>query len=249
MIGRRIARPSVMWMSTITMLVAMTMTAFGTAGPASAAAYHQPAAGHAVAAHHWAAWHRTTAARHKTAARPKTAARRKASAHRATVTLATLVAGVAVRTKPQVTAHLEGRIKTSGTKVKVQCYARGSRVAGNPVWYRLASPLRGFVTSYYLDSHYDPVAGVARCTSPPFRRNYHTLVGGVHIRYWPTAFATMLATLGRMGSKVTVSCYVLGQAISGDDVWYHVTKPVSGFVSGSHLNTGHDPAYQIPSCW
>jgi len=32
---------------------------------------------------------------------------------------------------------------------------------------------------------------------------------------------------------VTVSCYVLGEAISGDDVWYHVTKPISGFVAGS----------------
>ncbi len=245
MIGRWITRPSVTWMSTITMLVAMTMTALGTAGSASAAAYHKPGARHAATAHHRAARHRTTATRHKTSTH------HKAQAHRAAgmVTLATLVAGVAVRTKPQVTSHLEGRIKTSGTKVKVQCYARGTRVAGNPVWYRLASPMRGFVTSYYLDSHYDPVAGVARCTSPPFRRNYHTLVAGVHIRAWPTAFAAMLATLGRMGSKVTVTCYVLGEAISGDHVWYHVTKPVSGFVSGSHLNTGHDPAYQIPSCW
>jgi hypothetical protein len=245
MIGRWIARPSVTWMSTITMLVAMTMTALGTAGTATAAAYHKPAARHALAVQHRDARHGTTATRHKTGTRRTASARRTAG----TVTLATLVAGVAVRTKPQVTAHLEGRIKASGTKVKVQCYARGSRVAGNPVWYRLASPVRGFVTSYYLNSHYDPVAGVARCTSPPFRRNYHTLVAGVHIRYWPTAFATMLATLGRMGSKVTVSCYVLGEAISGDDVWYHVTKPVSGFVSGSHLNTGHDPAYRIPSCW
>lgn len=227
MIGRWIARPSVTWMSAITMLVAMTITALGAAGSASAAAYLRPAARHGVAAHH------------------RSEARRADS----NVTLATLVAGVAVRAKPDVTAQLKGRIKTGGTKVTVQCYAHGSRVAGNSVWYRLASPVRGYVTSYYLDSHYDPVAGAARCTSPPFSRTYHTLVAGVHIRFWPTAFATRLATLGKMGSKVRVTCYVLGESVSGDDVWYHVSRPVSGFVSGSHLNTGHDPAYQIPSCW
>jgi hypothetical protein len=245
MIGRWIARPSVTWMSTITMLVAMTMTALGTAGSASAAAYLRPAARHGVAAHHRSAVHRRAALHQKSSARRRSAARRAHS----NVTLATLVAGVAVRAKPDVTAQLKGRIKTGGTKVTVQCYAHGSRVAGNPVWYRLASPLRGYVTSYYLDSHYDPVAGVTRCTSPPFSRTYHTLVAGVHIRYWPTAFATRLATLGRMGSKVRVTCYVLGESVTGDDVWYHVTRPISGFVSGSHLNTGHDPAYQIPSCW
>jgi hypothetical protein len=239
MIGRWIARPSVTWMSAITMLVAMTMTALGTAGAASAATYFKPAARHGVAAHHRSAVHRKAALHHKSSGR-------RAYAN---VTLATLVAGVAVRAKPQVTAQLEGRIKTSGTKVTVQCYARGSRVAGNSVWYRLATPVRGYVTSYYLNSHYDPVAGAARCTTPPFSRTYHTLLAGVHIRFWPTAFATRLATLGKMGSKVRVTCYVLGESVSGDDVWYHVSKPVSGFVSGSHLNTGHDPAYQIPSCW
>jgi hypothetical protein len=100
-----------------------------------------------------------------------------------------------------------------------------------------------------MDSHYDPVRGVSRCQAAPFSRTYRIIVKGVHIRFWPTAFATKLATLGRVGSTVTVNCYTYGEDISGDRVWYHVTRPMSGFVAGSHLNTGRDPAPGIPACW
>ena len=136
-----------------------------------------------------------------------------------------------------------------GARVTVQCYAQGARVAGNPIWYQVSRPLRGYVTSYYINSHDDPASGVARCAVRPFSRTYHTLVAGVHIRYWPTANSTRLATLRRMGSKVTVNCYVQGQKTSGDVVWYHAVRPEAGFVSGSLLNTGHDPAYKVPPCW
>ena len=57
------------------------------------------------------------------------------------------------------------------------------------------------------------------------------------------------ATLGRMGSRITVNCYVMGQKSGGDPVWYHSTRPKAGFVSGSLLNTGRDPAYKVPACW
>jgi hypothetical protein len=171
------------------------------------------------------------------------------------VTLRTLVAGVNVHNTPGPQARRLGRIVRQGTAVVIACYTTGPRVAGNPIWYLLAKPVRGYVTSYYMDSHYDPAAGVTRCAdpradpSPQSGRVYRTLVAGVHIRYWPTAFATRLATIQKMGSRVTVDCYVRGESIGGDDVWYHVTAPVAGFVSGAHLNTGHDPAYGIPACW
>jgi hypothetical protein len=166
-----------------------------------------------------------------------------------TVTLATLVRGVAVRSKPSPAAKLAGRIRDRGTEVTVQCYTSGARVAGNPIWYQVSRPLRGFVTSYYVNSHEDPAAGVGRCAAQPFSRTYHTLVRGVHIRYWPTTRARRLATLGRMGSKVTITCYVSGQRVDGDSVWYHSVRPLAGFVAGTNLNTGRDPAYRIPACW
>lgn len=225
--GRLIARPAAMRLCAIAMLTAMTAMTLGQAGPASAAVQSRRAA---------------SAAGHKTAA-----------AHRAgrarAVTLTTLVRGVAVRSNPAPSAKLAGRIRKRGARVTVQCYAQGARVAGNPIWYQVSRPLRGYVTSYYINSHDDPASGVARCADRPFSRTYHTLVGGVHIRYWPTANSTRLATLRRMGSKVTVNCYVRGQKTSGDVVWYHAVRPEAGFVSGSLLNTGHDPAYKVPPCW
>jgi hypothetical protein len=165
------------------------------------------------------------------------------------VTLTTLVRGVAVRSKPTSASKLAGRIKERGARVTVQCYAPGARFAGNPIWYLVSKPLRGYVTSYNINSHEDPASGVARCADTKFSRTYHTLVRGVHIRSWPTSTSTRLRTLSRMGSKVTITCYVTGQKTGGDSIWYHTVRPLAGFVSGSLLNTGHDPAFKVPACW
>ncbi|HXW44507.1 MAG TPA: hypothetical protein VEL03_06960 [Streptosporangiaceae bacterium] len=164
------------------------------------------------------------------------------------ITLTTLEGNVGVRSGPSTTAHLIGHISPSGTTVTVDCYVYGGQVAGNPVWYRVSRPLSGYLTSYYMDSHYDPVRGVRRCRPPQFRRTYHALVRGVHIRYWPAAFAQRLATLGRVGTRVSVNCYTYGQDIQGDRVWYHVVRPMAGYVAGLHLNTGRDPASGVPRC-
>ncbi len=165
------------------------------------------------------------------------------------VTLRTLVAKVQVHSGPTFSSRVTARIMRPGTAVKIDCYAEGSRLAGNPIWYRVSKPVLGYVTSYYMDSHYDPMAGVARCKAQRFSRTYHVLVSGVHIRFWPTASSARLRTLGRVGAKVTVNCYTLGQSIQGDRVWYHVTRPIGGFIAGSHLDTGRDPAHGIPACW
>jgi hypothetical protein len=254
MIGRWVARPLAGKTAATALIVsvpaAMMVMAGGPAGPASAAVRHRPAAQHESAKQH------RSAKQHKSAAQQRQARHRRADA---TVTLRTLVSRIRVRSEPATTAKVTGTIKRSGTRVTISCYSRGDRVAGNPVWYQLARPVKGFVTSYYIDSHYDPVSGVTRCAAvrhrqarvakPTFRRMYRTLVKGVHIRYWPTTTATRLATLGRVGSTVTVNCYARGQKISGDVIWYHVTRPLAGFVAGLNLNTGEDPAYGIPACW
>jgi hypothetical protein len=236
--GRRAVRPAATRMCAIAMLTAMTAVTAGLAGPASA----QPRSGAA-----------RSAPQHPLAAHGRVAPVRPAARSRGdrtrTVTLATLVRGVAVRSEPSPAAKLAGRIRDRGTRVTVQCYISGARVAGNPIWYRVSRPLHGYVTSYYINSHEDPAAGVGRCATRSFSRTYHTLVRGVHIRYWPTIRAQRLATLGRMGSKVTVNCYVTGQRVNGDSIWYHSVRPLAGFLSGTNLNTGRDPAYRIPACW
>jgi hypothetical protein len=164
------------------------------------------------------------------------------------ITLTTLEGRVRVLSAPASRASVVGHIASSGTAVTVDCYVYGSSVAGNPVWYRISSPVTGYVTSYYMDSHYDPVQGVQRCAAPLFRRTYHALVADVHIRYWPAAYAQRMATLVRVGAPVTVTCYTAGEDIQGDNVWYHVVKPSVGYVAGLHLNTGRDPAPGVPRC-
>src|SRR5262249_14312275 len=76
---------------------------------------------------------------------------------------------------------------------------------------------------------------------------YSTLAHGLHVRTRPTTAATTRAVLGPAGSEVTVNCFAFGSSVFGDSVWYHIVKPLSGFVAGFYLNTGRDPAPGIPA--
>jgi hypothetical protein len=164
------------------------------------------------------------------------------------VTLRTLVRHVEVRTGPYTTWRSAGYTGDVGTKVYINCYSLGTRIAGNAVWYHIFRPLRGFVTAYALNSHSDPVAGVVRCKADRFSRTYHALVGGLPIRSGPSAATSTRAMLGRAGSPVRIVCFSYGQKLFGDSVWYRTTSPVSGWVPGLYLDTGHDPAFGVPPC-
>ncbi len=164
----------------------------------------------------------------------------------AAVSLRTLVGRVHVRSAPTKHAHIVGTIRRSGTPVAVSCYAMGSSVAGNRVWYRISAPDSGYITSYYTATHLDPVAGVSRCKT--FSRPYRTVVNGLHVRVKPTTRSRIFVTLGKVGTRVTVSCYESGQPVSGDAVWYRLTAPEIGYVAGLNLNTGTDPASGVPRC-
>jgi hypothetical protein len=164
------------------------------------------------------------------------------------VTLRTLVRHVDVRTGPYPSRRTVGYTAEVGTKVYINCYSLGTRVAGNPVWYHLFRPLRGFVTAYALNSHSDPVAGVVRCKPDSFSRSYHALVSRLPIRSAPSARASTRALLGPAGSTVRIECFSYGQKLFGDSVWYRATWPASGWVAGLYLDTGRDPAYGVPRC-
>ena len=168
-------------------------------------------------------------------------------AHRGSaVSLRTLVRHVNVRSEPSNHARIVGTIRKSGTVVAIACYAMGTSVAGNPVWYRISAPVNGYITSYYTTTHLDPAAGVAKCRS--FSRPYHTVVKGLHVRTRPTTAAKITTVLGKVGTKITVNCYSRGQDISGDPIWYHIVTPRAGYVAGLNLDTGYDPAAGVPAC-
>jgi hypothetical protein len=170
------------------------------------------------------------------------------AAHRIRVVmLGTLVAGLHVRSQPSVRARMTSRLGRRGTRVTITCWADGSLVAGNPVWYHISGPRRGYVTSYYINTHTDPYPGLARCKTP-FRHGYHSLVTGVRVRTGPGARFRVVHKLGRAGSPVVVRCWTSGEAIWGDRAWYRLTSPRRGYTAGFHLDTGRDPARGVPRC-
>lgn len=45
----------------------------------------------------------------------------------------------------------------------MECWARGSSVFGDKIWYVIVTPRAGFVAGYFLSTGRDPAAGIHRC--------------------------------------------------------------------------------------
>jgi hypothetical protein len=158
----------------------------------------------------------------------------------------TLAHGLHVRTRPTTAAPVVAVLGRAGSHVTVNCFALGSPVFGDSVWYHIVKPATGFVAGFYLDTGRDPAQGIPACTR--HSHVYHTLANGLHVRKEPTTAAKAIVRLGPAGSHVTVNCFALGSSVFGDSVWYHIVKPASGFVAGFYLDTGRDPAPGIGRC-
>lgn len=55
------------------------------------------------------------------------------------------------------------------------------------------------------------------------------------------------------GQPLSISCYYVGQSVSGNKIWYYTTTWqyevwVDGYTPGQHINTGSDPRPGIPRC-
>jgi hypothetical protein len=91
-------------------------------------------------------------------------------------------------------------------------------------------------------------APAAAATAPS--KTFPTTVADVHVRSLPRTGrgSKKVKVLPAARTAVTVSCYVSGQAIGGDRIWYRITAPAAGYVAGFYLHTGHDPAKGITRC-
>lgn len=163
-------------------------------------------------------------------------------------TLQTLVSGVEVFASPSLGARGDGKMATMGTSVTVSCWTTGSAFTGDPIWYSITAPQAGFVPAYEMAAHLAPVPGLPHCLAPAFSRDYHSLVLDLKIRAEPLLSATVLATLGPVGTATDVTCWAAGSPVLGDTTWYYETTPAAGYVSGRYLNTGGDPAQGVPHC-
>lgn len=143
---------------------------------------------------------------------------------------------------------VKGKITRRGISISVTCWTTGAFYKDGPIWYEVSAPVAGYVSAFNLVAHYSPAIGVPHCLAPVFRERFNALEPALHIRTAPTTTATIAAYLRRIGSRVVIDCYVTGTPVFQDAIWYHVSSPASGYVSGRFLNTGGDPAPGTPHC-
>jgi|HubBroStandDraft_1064217.scaffolds.fasta_scaffold117200_2 hypothetical protein len=74
-----------------------------------------------------------------------------------------LEANLRIRTAPSITATISGYLVSIGSKVTINCYADGTPIFGDPVWYHAQSPEVGYVAGRFLNTGGDPALGVPRC--------------------------------------------------------------------------------------
>jgi hypothetical protein len=101
-------------------------------------------------------------------ASPSAAATQSAGAaviHRAPAghTYRTLVTGLRIRKAPHTSAAVVDVLGAAGSRVTVNCYAFGSSVFGDSVWYHTVAPRAGFAAGYYLNTGRDPAPGIPHC--------------------------------------------------------------------------------------
>ena len=157
----------------------------------------------------------------------------------------TVVRHLRVRKAPHTAAPVVHVLGAAGTRVSVTCFAVGSSVNGDRIWYHIVAPAAGFVAGFYLNTGRDPAAGVPACE---VLHLYRTLVTGLRVRAKPSTSSAVVHVLGAAGSLVVVNCFKTGTPVFKDNVWYHLVAPHYGFVAGVHLNTGQDPAKGVRHC-
>jgi hypothetical protein len=74
-----------------------------------------------------------------------------------------LEANLRIRKAPSITAGVVARLGGVGSKLKINCYVKGTKVFQDPIWYHTLGPKHGYVTGRLLNTGGDPAPGVPRC--------------------------------------------------------------------------------------
>ncbi|MBA2322909.1 MAG: SH3 domain-containing protein [Pseudonocardiales bacterium] len=61
-------------------------------------------------------------------------------------------------------------------------------------------------------------------------------VAGLHVRARPTTASPVVTSLGSSGTAVTITCVTRGEPVHGDTVWYRISRPRPGWVSGYYIH-------------
>ena len=94
----------------------------------------------------------------------------------------------------------------------VNCYALGTAIGGDNVWYHITAPHAGDVAGFSTQHRPRPSRRHPAC---PVARAYRTKAKGLRVRAAANTSAKVLAVLGAAGTSVKY-CYALGTAIGGE---------------------------------
>jgi hypothetical protein len=75
----------------------------------------------------------------------------------------TTISGLHIHSGPSMSSPANGTLGPAGSAVDVRCWTRGEAVHGHTVWYRVSRPSAGYVTSYFVDTGGDAMAGTPAC--------------------------------------------------------------------------------------
>jgi uncharacterized protein YgiM (DUF1202 family) len=84
------------------------------------------------------------------------------------------------------------------------------------------------------------VLGVSACES--------TTVSGLNIRSKPTTASRVVGKLSTAGASVQVVCFTRGQSIHGQTMWYRISAPHTGYVSGYYIRADSSTRANTPRC-
>lgn len=68
-----------------------------------------------------------------------------------------------IRSAASTGAPVAGYLGPVGSRVKIDCYVKGSTVFGDPIWYHVIAPRAGYVSGRLMNTGGDPAPGVPRC--------------------------------------------------------------------------------------
>ncbi|HEX9065972.1 MAG TPA: SH3 domain-containing protein [Streptosporangiaceae bacterium] len=68
-----------------------------------------------------------------------------------------------IRSAPSTGAPITGYLGPVGSRVKIDCYVKGTTVYQDPIWYHTIAPQTGYVSGRLLNTGADPAPGVPRC--------------------------------------------------------------------------------------
>ena len=75
---------------------------------------------------------------------------------------------------------------------------------------------------------------------------HSTAVDRLNVRAEPTTASRVIDNLDLAGTSLMVDCFVHGQAIHGNTVWYRIDQPNPGYVSGYYVKSDNNDV--APSC-